>query len=150
MLPFSYRRIVLTSQKLCTAAVSCDRCAVCLLSRKMLPRSAILFASFLWYSSYAVIPHKTLSNVRQVRMPTVWQSALPGLLFPSLHEKWNECSRLPLPKVVPGSIQALFFFASSNPASLLVLHLLCGILLIDVCARWAFSPCASYTSNIHQ
>ena len=144
MLPFSYRRIVLTSQKLCTAAVSCDRCAVCLLSLKMLPRSAILFASFLWYSSYEVILHRTLSSPRPAPPPTVWQSELLGFLLPSPHGKWNECLRLLLQKAVLALAQVPFFFLSSNPASLLVLHLLCGILLIGVCARWAFSLCAFY------
>nr|DAE86942.1 MAG TPA: hypothetical protein [Caudoviricetes sp.] len=77
-------------------------------------------------------------------MPTVWQSELLGFLLPSPHGKWNECLRLLLQKAVLALAQVPFFFLSSNPASLLVLHLLCGILLIGVCARWAFSLCAFY------
>nr|DAY28169.1 MAG TPA: hypothetical protein [Caudoviricetes sp.] len=68
-------------------------------------------------------------------MPTVWQSALPGFLPPSLHGKWNERSHLPLPKAVLELAQVPFFFLSSNHASPLVLHLLCDILLIGVCAH---------------
>lgn len=77
-------------------------------------------------------------------MPTVWQSALPGLFAPIPHGKWNEYLRLLLQKAVLALAQVPFFFPSSNHASPLVLRLLCGILLIDVCARWAFSLCASY------
>nr|DAW95660.1 MAG TPA: hypothetical protein [Bacteriophage sp.] len=68
-------------------------------------------------------------------MPTVWQSALPGLLPPSLHGKWNGYLRLLLQKAVLVLAQVPFFFPSSNHASPLVLHLLCDILLIGVCAR---------------